>query len=273
MTSCVFKSSEEKETSMPYLENLFSLQGKVALVTGATRGLGRAMAAALLRAGATVVLNGSNATGLTETTQQLQAAGLSATSFAADLSDPQQVVQLAESVLRTQPRIDVLVNNAGVTFPHELADYPDDFWQKTFRVNLEAPFQLARRLAPRMKEQGGGSIINISSIGAELGFPNNPAYGAAKGALKQLTKSLAVDLGPFGIRVNNLGPGYFHTDMANFSYSDPERRQARAGRTLLGRWGEPDDLTGAVIFLASDASRYMTGQDLYLDGGWLAKGL
>jgi gluconate 5-dehydrogenase len=160
---------------MAYLVDLFSLRGKVALVTGATRGLGQAIAAALLRAGATVVLS--------------------------------------------------------------------------------------------------GSTFNITSIGAELGFPNNPAYVAAKGALKQLTKSMAFDLGSFGVRVNNLGPGYFRTDMANLSYNDPEKREARASRTLLGRWGEPEDLAGAVIFLASDASRYMTGQDLYIDGGWLAKGL
>ena len=258
---------------MPYLEDMFSLQGKFALVTGATRGLGRAIAEALLRAGATVVLNGSNSEGLAQTTRQFLAEGLAAVEFAGDLSDAAQVARLAEFVLREQPRIDVLVNNAGVTFPHELQDYPDDAWQQTFRVNLEAPFHLARRLAPRMKEQGGGSIINVTSIGAELGFPNNPAYVAAKGALKQLTKSLAFDLGSFGIRVNNLGPGYFHTDMANLSWSDPERREARARRTLLGRWGEPEDLAGAVIFLASDASRYMTGQDLYIDGGWLAKGL
>jgi gluconate 5-dehydrogenase len=258
---------------MPYLEDLFSLQGKVALVTGATRGLGRAISEALLRSGATVVLNGSNQERLAETSRQFLAEGLLAVEFASDLSDAAQVAQLAEFVLREQPRIDVLVNNAGVTFPHDLLDYPDEAWQKTFQINLEAPFQLARRLAPRMKEQGGGSIINVTSIGAELGFPNNPAYGAAKAALKQLTKSMAFDLGPFGIRVNNLGPGYFHTDMASLSYSDPERREARARRTLLGRWGEPEDLAGAVIFLASDASRYMTGQDLYIDGGWLAKGL
>lgn len=258
---------------MAYLEDLFSLQEKVALVTGATRGLGQAIAAALLRAGATVVLSGSNRERLAETARQFQAERLPAVESACDLSDVAQTARLAEFVLREQPRIDVLVNNAGVTFPHELLDYPDDAWQKTFRVNLEAPFQLARRLAPRMKEQGGGSIINITSIGAELGFPNNPAYVAAKGALKQLTKSMAFDLGSFGVRVNNLGPGYFHTDMANLSYNDPEKREARASRTLLGRWGEPEDLAGAVIFLASDASRYMTGQDLYIDGGWLAKGL
>ena len=258
---------------MPYLDNLFSLRGKVALVTGATRGLGRAVAEALLHAGATVVLNGSNHERLAETARQFLAAGLPAVQYACDLSDAAQVKQLAEFVLLEQPRIDVLVNNAGVTFPHDLIDYPDEAWQKTFRINVDAPFQLARQLALRMKEQGGGSVINITSIGAELGFPNNPAYGAAKSALKQLTKSMAFDLGPFCIRVNNQGPGYFHTDMANLSYSDPERREARARRTMLGRWGEPEDLAGAVIFLASDASRYMTGQDLYIDGGWLAKGL
>ncbi len=258
---------------MAYLERLFTLQGKVALVTGATRGLGQAMAEALLRAGATVVLNGSNQERLTATSQRFRDEGLPVVEFACNLSDAAQVSQLAEFVLSEQSRIDVLVNNAGVTFPHGLFDYPDDAWTKTFQVNLDAPFQLARRLAPRMKEQGGGSIINITSIAAELGFPNNPAYGAAKGALKQLTKSMAFDLGPFGIRVNNLGPGYFHTDMAGLSYSDPKRREARARSTLLGRWGDPEDLAGAVIFLASDASRYMTGQDLYIDGGWQAKGL
>ena len=124
-----------------------------------------------------------------------------------------------------------------------------------------------------MKKQGSGSIINITSIAAELGLPDNPAYMAAKGALKQLTKSLAFDLGPFGVRVNNIGPGYFQTDMTKFGWSDPERFEARARRTLLGRWGEPNDLAGAVIFLASDASRYITAQDLYVDGGWVAKGL
>ena len=124
-----------------------------------------------------------------------------------------------------------------------------------------------------MKDQGGGSIINITSIGAELGFPNNPAYIAAKGALKQLTRSLALDLGSFGIRVNNIGPGYFRTDMTKGSWNDPQLEEDRIRRTILGRWGEPDDLAGAAIFLASEASRYITGQDLYVDGGWLAKGL
>ncbi len=258
---------------MSYLDDLFSLKNKVALVTGATRGLGHAMADALLRAGATVVLSGSNRSLLDEATSRFSGAGLAARGVLCDLASAEQIAQLIERVLREQPRLDILVNAAGVTYAHELDGYPDEAWQKTLQINLTAPFQLARGLAPRMKQQRSGSIINITSISAELGFPDNPAYLAAKGALKQLTRSLAIDLGPFDVRVNNLGPGYFRTDMTSFGWSDPERQEARARRTLLGRWGEPTDLAGAVIFLASDASRYITGQDLYVDGGWLAKGL
>jgi len=242
-------------------------------VTGASRGLGRAITEALLQAGATVILVGSNEQRLDETTSAFKENGLSACPFPCDLSDPQQIDGLVEYVAEQHQRIDVLVNNAGVTFSHDVLDYPDDAWRKTLQVNLEAPFQLSKRFAAMMKDQGRGSIINITSIGAELGFPNNPAYVATKGALKQLSKSLAVDLGPFGIRVNNIGPGYFKTDMNSASWNDPQRREDRTRRSLLGRWGKPEDMAGAVIFLASDASSYVTGQDLYVDGGWLTKGL
>ena len=258
---------------MTYLDGLFSLKGKVAVVTGASRGLGRAMSEAMLRAGATVVLVGSSGQRLAETTNAFKGEGLPALAFECDLAEAQQIDGLVEFVVERHQRLDVLVNNAGVTLPHEGLDYPDQSWRRTFQVNLDAPFQLSKRFAALMKNQGGGSIINITSIGAELGFPNNPAYVAAKGALKQLTKSLALDLGQFGIRVNNIGPGYFKTDMSSGSWNDPRLRQDRTRHTVLGRWGEPDDLTGAVIFLASDASSYITGQDLYVDGGWLAKGL
>ena len=258
---------------MLYLDKLFSLQGKVAVVTGATRGLGQAIADALLRAGATVILVGSNRQRLDETAAAFSGEGLPAFGFRCDLSNPREIDGLVMYVTEQHQRIDVLVNNAGVTFSHEVLNYPDESWQKTFQVNLDAPFLLSKRFAAMMKDQGGGSIVNITSIGAELGFPNNPAYAAAKGALKQLTKSLALDLGPFGIRVNNIGPGYFRTDMTNASWNDPQLKEDRNRRTILGRWGEPDDLAGAVIFLASEASRYITGQDLYVDGGWLAKGL
>ena len=257
---------------MSYLDSLFSLEGKVAVVTGAARGLGLAMTEALLKAGAHVIMVGSNEQRINETADEFQSDGLPASAIACDLGNREQLTSLTGSILARE-RLDVLVNNAGVTFTHELSDYPDDAWSRTFAVNVEAPFQLAKRLSPLMKESGSGSIINITSIGAELGFPNNPAYGAAKGALKQLTRALAADLGADGIRVNNIGPGYFKTDMARLSWNDLARRRARTERTLLGRWGEPDDLAGAVVFLASDAASFITGQSLYIDGGWLAKGL
>ena len=170
-------------------------------------------------------------------------------------------------------RIDVLVNNAGMTQSHELESYPDDVWNSTIAVNLKAPFLLAKAFAPMMKSQKSGSIINVTSINAELGFPDNPAYLASKGGLRQLTKSLALDLGKYGVRVNTIGPGYFHTDMNSVSWSDPERKALRAGSSILGRWGEPEDMAGLAIFLASDASGFITGQDHYIDGGWLAKGM
>lgn len=258
---------------MSYLDNLFSLQGKVAVVTGASRGLGHAIAEALLKSEATVILVGSNQERLEETTRAFIDQGLAAHGHQCDLTDPEQIAGLVSYVADEHQRIDVLVNNAGITLPNPSPDYPDESWRKTFQVNVDAPFLLSKKFGLMMKEQGGGSIINITSIGAERGFPNNPAYGAAKGALKQFAKSLALDYGPFGIRINNLGPGYFKTDMSTASWNDPKLRADRTSRTYLGRWGEPDDLAGAVIFLASDASSYMTGQDLYIDGGWLARGL
>lgn len=258
---------------MRYLEQLFSLAGKTAVVTGASRGLGHAMAEALLRAGASVILVSANQARLDAATSALQAQGLPATSHCCDLADKVQIRALIEAVRLDPGRVDILVNAAGITQGHALFDYPDEAWERTLQVNLSAAFYLARGFAPLMAAQKSGSIINITSINAEQGFPGNPAYVAAKGALKQLSKALAVDLAPHGIRVNTIGPGYFHTDMNSVSWNDPERHAQRSNHTLLGRWGEPEDLAGLVIFLASAASGYLTGQDIYIDGGWLAKGL
>lgn len=258
---------------MKYLEKLFSLDGKIAVVTGASRGLGQGIAEALLEAGATVILTSVTVDRLAATTEAFRQRGLDADLWPCDLSDRGQTATFVQHIQENFGRLDILVNNAGITHTHELQGYPDDLWERTFRVNVEATFSLVRGFAPLMKAQKSGSIINITSINAEMGFPNNPAYVAAKGVLKQLGKALAVDLGPFGVRVNNIGPGYFHTDMTNQSWQDPERRQQRANKTLLGRWGEPQDLAGLVVLLASDASAYITGQDIYVDGGWLTKGL
>jgi NAD(P)-dependent dehydrogenase (short-subunit alcohol dehydrogenase family) len=254
---------------MTYLEQLFSLEGKIAVVTGASRGIGRGLAEALLKGGARVILVATNSERLDETTRAFKEQDLPAVAYRCDLEDPQQIDGLADYVKSEYGRIDVLVNAAGVTFGHDLDDYPDDLWEKTLKTNLEAPFRLCRSFAPLFKEQGSGSIVNITSISAELGAEGNPAYGAAKGGLKQLTKALAVDLGPYGIRVNNIGPGYFRTDMTLRSWNDPEMREKRTRRTVLNRWGTTEDLAGLIVLLASDASSYITGQDLYIDGGWL----
>lgn len=258
---------------MSYLDQLFSLEGKSALVTGAGRGLGYALAEALLNAGAAVTITGSNAERLEKAYQSFQAQGLPVGHCCYDLSESGQLEDLVTEVSRTQGTIDVLVNNAGVTYPHPLSEYPTEDWQRTLRMNLEVPFELSKRFGTMMMERQRGSIINVTSIGAEVGFPDNPAYQAAKGGLKQLTRALAYDLGKSSVRVNNIGPGYFRTDMSEASWNDPQRRSQRSQRTILGRWGEPSDLAGAAVFLASDASSYMTGQSIYVDGGWLAQGM
>ena len=171
------------------------------------------------------------------------------------------------------PVIDILVNNAGVTYVHDFLEYPDKLWDKTYEVNLKAPYKLIQNVAQKMKQGLGGSIINITSLNSELAFPSNPAYIAFKGALKQLTKSAALDLGKYKIRVNNVGPGYLMTEMTKASWSDKEKSKQRQEKTILNRWGKPEDLVGVSVFLASDASSYVTGQDIYVDGGWLTKGL
>ena len=256
---------------MSYLDELFSLAGKTALVTGASRGLGLALATALSKAGAETILVSSQATRLEQARETLKAAGGVVSSQVCDLAEPAQIDTLVEYINQNYAKLDVLVNNAGVTHPQAEGSYPDASWEKTLRVNLEAPCRLIRGLAPMMQAQGSGSIINITSIAAHLGAPNNPAYAATKGGLKQLSRALASDLGSYGIRVNNIAPGYFHTDMALRSWHDPAVRQQRADRTLLGRWGEPEDLAGMVVLLAGDGASYITGQDFIVDGGWLTQ--
>tara|TARA_Y100001963_G_scaffold160007_1_gene266985 strand:- start:3976 stop:4719 length:744 start_codon:yes stop_codon:yes gene_type:complete len=247
---------------MSYLENLFSLEGKVAIVTGGARGNGAAIASGLRQAGATVVA-----------VDIIPAVDTQTKIYFGDITQESDLKELIETTLKKHQKIDILVNNAGVSLGADQEFYPTDSWSRTMAVNLTAPFNLTKMVLPSMKENGGGSIINITSLNAELGFPDNPAYIASKGGLKQFTKSLAYDYGKYGIRANNVGPGYIHTSMTNKSWNDEELNAQRKNRTLLGRWGQSRDLIGAVIYLASDASSYVTAQDLYVDGGWLAKGL
>jgi NAD(P)-dependent dehydrogenase (short-subunit alcohol dehydrogenase family) len=257
---------------MSYLEKIFSLDNKVAIVTGAAKGNGKAISEALLNSGSSVILVDIKKKELKQTVKSFLDQGLDAIGFECDITDSKQISRLSEFVIKKFQRLDILVNNAGVSFAHTTIDYPDKFWDKTYETNLKAPFRLSKEFAKIMKKKGG-VIINITSLNAELAFPNNPAYQAFKGGLKQLTKSLALDFSEYNIRVNSIGPGYFRTDMTEKSWKNLRKRKERTNRTILKRWGVSDDLTGVVIFLASNASSYITGQDIYVDGGWLIKGL
>jgi len=256
---------------MDLISSLFSLKGKVAVVTGAAKGNGRAIAKGFLNAGALVYFIDISKKDIHAVKKAIRSR--KAKFIIADVTDFELMRDTIEEVYAREKRIDILVNNAGITLPQSSDTYSDNKWEKTHMVNLKAPFKVSQMAAKYMKRCGGGVIINITSLGSELGFSNNPAYVAFKGGLKQLTKALAKDWTKYNIRVNNLGLGYFKTGMTQKSWANKKLRQERAARTMLGRWGGPKDIVGPAIFLASEASRYITGQDLYVDGGWLASGI
>jgi NAD(P)-dependent dehydrogenase (short-subunit alcohol dehydrogenase family) len=191
-----------------------------------------------------------------------------------DLMDFEKVEIAFKKIVESFGTIDILVNNAGVSYGNSSEKYSIDDWNKTIGVNLTVPFNMSKMVANELiKKEKSGSIINITSLGAEFGFPENPAYCASKGGLKQLTKALAYDWAKYGIRVNNVGPGYMHTNMTDKSYNNPQMNAERLRHMMIQRWGEPRDLAGVCVFLASQMSEYITGQDIYVDGGWTAKGL
>ena len=251
-------------------QDLFSLRGKVALVTGTSRGLGAAMAMALARAGADVVAHDREAPCATE--KALAACGVRTACLAADLSDRAAADGLIQAAIAKMGRLDILVNNAGIIRRAPAATHADEDWDAVIEVNLTAVFRLSRAAGRHMLERGGGGkIISVASLLAFQGGITVPGYAAAKGGVAQLTKALANEWASKGINVNAIAPGYMETDNTAALRQDKERTRQITERIPAGRWGVPDDLAGAVIFLASRASDYVHGHVLVVDGGWMGR--
>lgn len=252
------------------LQQMFSLHGQRALVTGASRGLGQAIAQALATAGAEVLCASSNLGGADQTVRQIQAIGGQARAMAADLADLDAVRKLANQALDSGP-IDILVNCGGTISRAPALQFALSDWQQNLTVNLDAAFLLCQLLGQGMVERRHGKIINIASMLSYSGGITVPAYTASKHAIAGLTKALANEWAPFGVNVNAIAPGYFRTDNTAALQANAERNQQIMARLPAARWGEPEDLAGAAIFLASKASDYVHGHVLAVDGGWLAR--
>jgi len=245
----------------------FRLDGRVALVTGSSAGIGLALARGLGQAGATVVLNGRDVKKLEDTAARLQAEGLLVHSRAFDVLDAAAVAAAVDSIEAEVGPIDVLVNNAGIQRRAPFHEYSAADWNDVMRTNVDSMFVVGQAVAKRMVPRKRGRIINICSVQSELGRPGIAPYAASKGAVKMLTKGMAIDLGPHGINVNGLGPGYFKTELTEKLVADEAFSGWLIGRTPSRRWGDVEDLAPAVVFLASDASRFVNGHILYVDGG------
>lgn len=249
----------------------FSLEGKRALVTGASRGLGQAVAVALAEAGADVVCASSRRSGTDETAAFVRAAGRQAWQVEADLADRAATLAMADEAERLAGRIDVLVNNGGTIRRHPAVDHPPEEWDLVLRTNLDAVFLLSQRLGRAMVERGAGKIVNVASLLSFQGGITVPGYAASKHAVAGLTKALANEWARHGVQVNAVAPGYMRTDNTQALREDATRSEQILARIPAGRWGEAEDLAGAVVFLASPASDYVNGHVLVVDGGWMAR--
>jgi gluconate 5-dehydrogenase len=249
------------------LSNLFSLEGRIALVTGSSKGIGLALAAALAAAGARVVLNARDPARLAQARNSLVAAGHHVDMASFDVTDAAAVQAGVEHIEKNIGAIDILVNNAGMQHRSPFTEFPLEAWRQLTATNVDSVFLVGQAVAQRMVTRRRGKIINVCSVQSELARPGIAPYTATKGAVKMLTKGMAVDLGGHGIQVNGLGPGYFKTELTQALVADEAFTAWLSKRTPAGRWGEVHELSGAAIFLASEASNFVNGHILYVDGG------
>ncbi len=248
----------------------FSLKGKVALVTGSSRGLGAGMAIALAQAGADVAIHGSRAVP-ESTRQRLSGIGVNHMALVGDISQASVCSSLIEQVVERFGTIDILVNNAGIIRRAPAAEYSEEDWQAVIDTNLSSIFRLTKHAGKHMLARGSGKVINIASLLTFQGGILVPSYAAAKGGVGQLTKAFANEWAARGVNVNAIAPGYMETDNTEALRANPQRARQILERIPAGRWGLPEDLAGAVVFLASSASDYMHGHVLVVDGGWMSR--
>ena len=252
----------DQATSKNYLDGL------VAVVTGAAQGLGLGMAERLARDGANVIIADLQSDQAAVAAGQLRQAGLNVSSAYLDVSDSVSVSAFFDTLVEEYGRLDILVNNAGVNYRVPVLEYPEEEWDRVINTNLKGYFLVTRAVAPQMIENGYGKVINMSSILGTVGLPHQVAYASSKGGVDQMTKVMALEWAKLGVRVNAIGPTYFETELVTQIRQDPERFKFINERTPMGRWGHLPELEGIIMFLASPASDFITGQTIYVDGGW-----
>lgn len=246
----------------------FDLSDKVAMVTGSTRGLGEVTAVALAKAGADVAVCGRNTVDLDRVSSAIKDLGRDSAGFVLDVTSRASVHDGVDRILKHFGKVDILVNNAGTNYRVPVLEYPEEAWDLVINTNLKGYFLVAQAVVPQMLERGYGKVINMSSIFGKVPLPDQLAYASSKGGVNQMTKVMALEWAKQGVRVNAIGPTYFETDMVAQIRNDPERFNFINERTPMGRWGHLHELEGIVIFLAAPASDFITGQTIYIDGGW-----
>lgn len=249
---------------------LFNLEGQTALVTGGGRGIGKAIALALAEAGANVAVTSRTEGELKAVCEEIEHHYHRKAFYqTADIRSQESIQSFVDYVIEEEGKIDILVNGAGMNVRGEMLDLTEDEWDFVMDVNVKSVYLVSKAVIPQMQKQQNGKIINIASLTSEIAFPNMPVYAASKGGVSQLTKAMAVEYAKDGIQTNAIGPGYFKTEMTKVLFEDKEKVKWMESRIPLKRVGEVEDLQGSAIFLASKASDYITGQTIYVDGGWL----